>query len=445
MACATALLLRPTIARSARSPVLALTSSIIYVGFVLVVAAAAGEMQLRCFRKLLLGSQRILLLTLLCGTPWLAPVIVLCPSGGMQAIIAIGALAFFNGTLLGQFENLLHPVANQADKIRSSEILPGFSATAGADAQQFNVTVAICVAYVGVLIIACKGEHAIAAALIALSCFLVGWIKQRCTSFEKQPLATVVLRFSQHAIWASFVTFLALLPHAGQFSLAQLASHLRTMQGENPSFGKLQSGVILLAKRKPPILLELARRNKFESQAVRRSFSIPFSGEYWFFPKPRSPLSGDDWFFQETRKRPPASSLKEEGDPTTLNMTLEDSGAMVMQAQQRIGSSVDIHCCRWIDVVLNGEDEQPRYVDIELLVVDSSATGQDMQTLGAQLLANPVNVTTSAHLKTLTFRFSIPSKPEIHSFNELFVWFHLKAPRMQRSATVRIDRFDLIP
>jgi hypothetical protein len=390
-------------------------------------------------------SKRVLLLTLLCGIPWLAPVVLLYPSGGMQAILAIGALAFFNGKLLGQFENLLHPVPNEAYKVRKRELVRGFSATSDADAQQFNVTAAVCIAYVGVLIVASKGENAIAAALIALSCFFIGWIKQRCTSFEKQPATTVVLRFLQHAIWASFVTFLALLPHAGQFSLAQLAGQLGEMQGGNSSLGRLQSGVILLAKHKPPILLELARRNKFEAQAVRRPFSIPFSGEYWFFPRPHSPLSGDDWFFQETHKHPPASSLKEEGDPTTLNMTLEDSGAMVMQAQQRIGSSVDIHCCRWIDVVLKGEDEQSRYVDIELLAVDSSATGQDMQTLGTQSLANPVNVTASAHLKILTFRFLIPRKPEIHSFNELFVWFHLKAPRMQRSATVRIDRFDLIP
>jgi hypothetical protein len=313
IACVTALLLRSTIARNARSPVLALNASIICVGLVLVIAAGAGEMQIRCFRKLLPESKRVLLLTLLCGIPWLAPVVVLYPSGGIQAILVVGALAFFNGMMLGQFENLLHPVGNEADKGRNSEILLGFSATSGADAQQFNVTAAVCIAYIGVFIAASKGENAIAAALIALSCFFIGWIKQRCASFEKQPAAAAVLRFLRHAIWASFVTFLALLPHAGQFSVAQLTSQLRKMQRENSSLGRLQSGVILIAKRKPPILLELARGNKFEAQAVRRPFSIPFSGEYWFF--------------QETHKHPPASSLKEEGDPTTLNMTLEDSGA----------------------------------------------------------------------------------------------------------------------
>ena len=192
-------------------------------------------------------------------------------------------------------------------------------------------------------------------------------------------------------------------------------------------------------------MIELARRTRVESEASQRPLTIPFSGEYWFFPRPRSPLAGDEWFFQLSRKRPPASSLKEEGDPTTLNMTLEGSGALVMQAQQRIDRSVDLHCCRWIDVVLRGDDEQPQYVDLELLVVNSSAKRQDMQTLGAQSMADPITVITSAHSKVRTFRFSIPRKSEIQSFNELFLWFHLNTPRMQRSATIKIDRFDLIP
>jgi hypothetical protein len=65
MACATALLLRPTIARNARSPVLALISSIIYVGLVLVIAAGAAEMQIRYFHKRSPGAKCLLLLTLL--------------------------------------------------------------------------------------------------------------------------------------------------------------------------------------------------------------------------------------------------------------------------------------------------------------------------------------------------------------------------------------------
>jgi hypothetical protein len=444
IACATALLLLPTVVRSARNPVLALISSIIYVGLVVVITAGAAEMQVKRLRELLPELKRTLLLTQFSGIPWLPPVILLCQPGGTRAIFVVGALAFADGKLLARFESLLYPVGTEAYRVRNSEILLGFSEISGAARQHFRVTGAVCVAYVGVLA-AFSGKNAIAVVLIALSCFFIGRIEQHYASSEKQSAATVVLRFLLHAFWASFLTFLALLPHVGYFGLAQLAAQRWAAQGENSNVGKLQSGVILFVKRKPSNLPELPPKTKFQARAIQRPFSIPFSGEYWFFQQPRSPLSGDDWFFQQTRKRPPASSLKEEGDPTTLNMTLEDSGAMVMQAQQRIGRPLDIHCCHWIDVVLNGEDQQPQYVAMELLLVDSSVAKQNIQTLGAQSLASPFNVLASANLKSSTFRFAIPRNSAIHSFNELFVWFHLKPPRMDKSATIRIDRFVLVP
>lgn len=183
---------------------------------------------------------------------------------------------------------------------------------------------------------------------------------------------------------------------------------------------------------------------EFRSGIVPPVLSIPFSGEYWFFPRPRSPVPGDDWFFQRVYKRPPSSSLTEEGDPANINVTLEDTGEMIMQAQQRIGRSLELRNCRRIDVVLDGEDEQPQSVDIELLLVNSSAKGQQMQTLGAKSIINPVNISTSGSSKVSSFRFSIPPTSEIYSFNELLVWFHLRAPRMQKGTTVKIDRFDLI-
>jgi hypothetical protein len=363
----------------------------------------------------------------------------------MTAVCSLGALAFFEGTLLGHFGNLVHSTAQEQSQIRKRKPLFRFSGNSSAATQQFELKVAACVAYVGILTVVSHGENAIAAALIATSLFFAGWIKQQSTLAEEQSPAKVALRLSRHSIWAIFVTLLALLPHAGSFSLSQLAGRLLT-QEPNSNLGKLQSGVILFVKRKPlPIRLELENQLEVHSQTVARAFSIPFSGEYWFFPRPRSPVPGDDWFLQRIHKVPGASFLREEGDPININVTLEDTGEMVMQAQQRIGYPVDLRRFRWIDVILDGEDEQPQKVDIELFLVDSSAKGQAMQTLGVRSMRNPVTVSTSANLKMSSFRFTIPPASEIRSFNELLVWFHLKGPHRQKATTVKIDRFDLIP
>ena len=117
-----------------------------------------------------------------------------------------------------------------------------------------------------------------------------------------------------------------------------------------------------------------------------------------------------------------------------------------MQARQGIGTSLDIHCCHTIDVVVKGSDLEPEAVVMELILVDSSPAGRRTQSLGGRFLTSLRSVAGEASdSRKSTFPFAIPAHPAISSFNELLVWFHLVPPRSRRSATVSIERFDLIP
>lgn len=440
---ATGWFLQATIIRNARDPRLALIFSIIYVAAVVGVAYGTGEAEIRFIPEFARTSKHSLLLTLLCGSPWLGPVIIFCTWGRIATVLGFGALAFFEGKLLVQFGNSLSPPGENSSETQNPGSFVRFSGTPVPATQQVPLTIATLIGYLGILVVISGGEIAIAAAFIASTGFLTGWIQEQSGTTEKRRSTTATLRLSRHAIWATFATLLMLLPRAGNLSFGELAGRLLKPK-EDSNTETLHSAVILFTKRKPPIPLHLERGGKPRSGIVPPVLSIPFSGEYWFFPRPRSPVPGDDWFFQRVYERPPPSSLTEEGDPTSVNVTLEDTGEMVTQAQQRIGRSLGLRSCRWIDVVIGGEEEQPQSVDIELILVNSSAKGGQMQTLGLKSLIDPVSISTSGSSKASSFRFSIPPTSELHSFNELLVWFHLRAPRLQKGTTVKIDRFDLI-
>jgi hypothetical protein len=152
-------------------------------------------------------------------------------------------------------------------------------------------------------------------------------------------------------------------------------------------------------------------------------FSIPFSGEYWYF----------FWPLQ----RPGEDALRKLGDPLTLAYTAVDGSSIVMQARQPLPKPIGLRCCDAIDVILRARESRPETVYVELLLIDSSQPGEARVTLGYQQLPPPDQ-------PRPTLRFTMPPSPEIRSFDELLVWFHLDESRRQRSANLAIDRFDLI-
>jgi hypothetical protein len=272
-----------------------------------------------------------------------------------------------------------------------------------------GLTASVCIAYFGIAA-GVNGHTAIAVACTAASCLFIAWLERRYARSERQFRGGVVA-----VLFAIVIAF--------------LGSNYSKDPERSSKLDQLQSGVILSTERKRPVPLILPRPDSLWARPKRppsRVASILFTGEYWFF---RWPLL-----------RPPAGSLIEQGDPTSVDVTSEDFRPMVMQARQSVGKSIDMRCCRSIDVVVRGDDREPRTVVIELILINSSEAQNDSQTLGAETLAS-----VPSDGKRANFRFPMPRHAAIRSFDGLVVWFHLEAPRSRRSATVSIERFDLIP
>lgn len=272
---ATGWFLRGPVIRDARNPTLAVIFSITYVAAVVGVACSTGEAEIGFIRGFSRISKRSLLLTLLCGSPWLGPVIILCSWGRIATVLGFGALAFFEGKLLVQFGNSLYPTGEKSSETKSPSSLVRFSGTPGPATQQFPLTIATLIGYLGILIVISGGENAIATALIALTSFLTGWIQEQSATTEKRSYGTATLRLSRHAIWAIFATLLTLLPRAGNFSIGELFGRL-LKQKEDSNIGTLHPAVILFVKRKPPIPLHLAHGGRVSFWDCAAGFEHPF-------------------------------------------------------------------------------------------------------------------------------------------------------------------------
>jgi hypothetical protein len=357
--------------------------------------------------------------------------------GSFGGVLAIGAFTTLGAKLLRQIWKLLSEDAKEVNTMQSRGFSLDFSELPNTGVNRIGLTASICVAYLGLAAWA-NGNAAIAVLCTVASSFFLGWIGEYYGRVEGAFRIGIIPSSLMYAFFATAVTFIGLLPNVlPHLGLVPYQAARLKAQENSTSLDQLHSAVILLTERHtsiPLILPHPSTRQIATKRSLSRVASILFSGEYWFF---RWPL-----------RRPPASAFRERGDPTSIRVTSEDFGALVMQARQKIGRSVDMHCCRWLDVVVNDDDQEPETVGMELILINSSVPERNSQTLGVEALTSRLRApagSLSSETKSSSFRFAMASHPAIRSFDEIVVWFHLEAPRSRQSASVSVQRFDLIP
>jgi len=251
------LLLLPLAVRCAYSPAGAAISAVAYVLLVVGIAGVTAELQFSRFRGQFPLPKRAIVLALLRVIPWLIPLVVLCMRGTMAGILGVGAFAIVSAKLLRRLWKLHGVDATEIRAVRSRDTGVNLPA----------LTALICVAYFGVAA-GLNGNTIIAVSCTAASCFLIGWLEDRYSQSGEQFRNGVV-----PILLAIVITFIGLLPPLGH------------LQETSAKLDPLQSGVILLTERKPPIPLILPqpedrlriRKKRFPPTVA----SILFSGEYW--------------------------------------------------------------------------------------------------------------------------------------------------------------------
>lgn len=159
---------------------------------------------------------------------------------------------------------------------------------------------------------------------------------------------------------------------------------------------------------------------------------IPFDGPYWYFKAPA--------------KKPGLKARLVRGQPTSVNIHSTDWQPLLMEAHQNLGSSINLDCCREIDVTITNADNRPGRISIGMVLTDSSSPDKP----SLYLEEKPMVSSEAPHFsmnRTPTeekLRFQIV-KGKLQAFDEITVVILPAKERSLGGAKVAIQQFTLIP
>ena len=210
-----------------------------------------------------------------------------------------------------------------------------------------------------------------------------------------------------------------------------------SVDAANDLVGSVYPGIVLLPEQQPHTVLvpplPMMRRGLL-SVNLASPLSIPFFGVYWFFKAPDT--------------RPPGNSLRAYGSPVEHVFRSTDHSPLFMEATQNFGMSIDLSCCREIQIAISNADTYPGTVSLEVILVDTMLVHRPSQSLGTALVTSRPGWTfygdrPPPQPETLTF--AIPATTALHSFDEITIRFRLDVPRTDTGAKVAIERFVFVP
>src|SRR5260370_36967744 len=150
--------------------------------------------------------------------------------------------------------------------------------------------------------------------------------------------------------------------------------------------------------------------------------------------------------FKPPNGSPPQTSYLRKGTPLVLSFVTTDHRPMLMEAHQKLDHAIDLRCCRGIQIAISNIDRYPGTVTLEVVLIDDAA--QRSESLGtAEVTSRPSGRpwTGSRFPGAETLEFDVPASKALREFNEIKVIFHRTSLRADRSASISIERFLLMP
>jgi len=294
-------------------------------------------------------------------------------------------------------------------------------------------------------LLSARGDLVLPGFILGMAACSITWqhvtLRARPDSSQNQhPLR----RMSVALLVSVLITIAALLPKphrgfpGGGAAVASKGKNPPAGSGEKSKETGLESGyrgiILWPVEQKKKQLVVIAPRHPLQlSPLDRKPVKILFDGPYWYFKPPT--------------KSPGRNAHVEHGDPAKAYIRSNDSLPLLMQAHQALGSSVDLDCCRELDIDIRNGDNHPGEIHLGLVLSDTASPGK----LSLPLAPQTVVSTEGAHfyLKAAgvneMLRFPIPSRARIHKFNEITVIFFPSEDRAQEGARIAIEDFVLVP
>jgi hypothetical protein len=195
---------------------------------------------------------------------------------------------------------------------------------------------------------------------------------------------------------------------------------------ESSSFGCLQ-------KPHHEIVPPIGADPLHSTGALAKPLEIPFDGAYWYFQIP------------DTRPGPDARIQR--GDPLTTNIRSTNRIPIAMEAYQTLTSSINMNCCKAMQLNLVNADNQEGRIAAEVLLSDTVARPFSAVSLGSAVISS-----SKAHLisfqrpptnESMTFRF--PPRVRGANFNSITALVRPDLDRALAGSKVSTQRFVLLP
>lgn len=293
----------------------------------------------------------------------------------------------------------------------------------------------------GSALAAISGHETICAILLLLGLSGIAWIRRT----ESKTL-NVTTRLSK--VWAFVVTALVILACATVILLIASRPHYRVftrmtapkrgdgaVQKANDDLEDSYVSVILWPKLpKDARIVAPPPPARVTSVAhLSKPLVIPFEGVYWYLQSPA--------------KTPGRNAHVTQGNPAKINIHSTDWHPLIMEAHQRLSSSIDSGCCRELDLSIVNADNRPGEIRIAVELIDSSAHHAQSEDLGVRpvLSSMPPEFSLSRPPTSEVLKYPMPTNPAIHQFNEIEVVFLPSRERSLGGAQIAIRSFRLIP
>jgi hypothetical protein len=170
-------------------------------------------------------------------------------------------------------------------------------------------------------------------------------------------------------------------------------------------------------------------------------------GGIWNTSKPMViPFDGPYWYFKAPAKKPGLKARLVRGQPTLVNIHSTDWQPLFMEAHQNLGSSINLDCCKEIDVTITNADDRPGRISIGMILTDSTWPDKASQ----HLEEKPIVSSQAPHFSMNQppteekLRFQI-TKGKLRRFDEITVLILPAKERSLGGAKIAIQQFTLIP
>lgn len=317
-------------------------------------------------------------------------------------------------------------------------VLPSLHGLPGPDSRPLrSFFLALCLQ--GAIIAAIAESLFLAAILLSISLFLLVW---RWSAFDTTATKRFANKRSSTLLYALafFLTVLMLIPPAsggagGAFGAGRAPRNPPTFaHGPTANSNNDYIGIVLWP---PPVKKEtlppIPHPHSFAPGGAAKPLIIPFNGQYWYFKAP------------SVRPGPHAHIAR--GKPTDVIVRSSDLAPLLMEAHQILDKSIDLTCCREIEVAITNADTRSGKISLGLILTDSTSPDKPSRNLGSRPITSsePANIPLNREPIKEVLRFPIPRSSTTRRFNEITVVYIPAPERAHGGAKVSIQSFTLIP